>query len=66
MDAYGCSLAYAKMRLILARMIWNFDMELAPESRNWIDQLSFVVWDKPSLQVKLTPRPDATAYMGRN
>lgn len=43
------------MRLILARMIWNFDMELAPESRGWIDQLSFLVWDKPALRVKLTP-----------
>ena len=43
------------MRLILARMIWNFDMELAPESQGWINQLSFVVWDKPPLKVKLTP-----------
>ena len=49
------SLAYAEMRLILARMIWNFDMELAPESQGWTDQLSFVVWDKPPLKVKLTP-----------
>lgn len=66
MDADHCSLAYAEMRLILARMIWNFDMELAPESHNWIDQLSFVVWDKPGLQVKLTPRSGAMAYMERN
>ena len=29
-------------------------MELAPESRGWIDQLSFLVWDKPALRVKLT------------
>lgn len=49
------SLAYAEMRLILARMIWNFDMELAPESQGWIDQLSFVVWEKPGLKVRLTP-----------
>lgn len=49
------SLAYAEMRLILARMIWNFDMELVPESQGWIDQLSYVVWDKPALKVKLTP-----------
>lgn len=37
------SLAYAEMRLIPARMIWNFDMELVPESQDWVDQLSFVV-----------------------
>lgn len=61
LDIDHCSLAYAEMRLILARMIWNFDMELVPESRNWIDQLSFVVWEKPGLHVKLTPANRGTA-----
>jgi hypothetical protein len=32
------SLAYAEMRLILARMLWNFDFELLPESRTWSSQ----------------------------
>ncbi|KAJ5566018.1 Cytochrome P450 [Penicillium sp. DV-2018c] len=54
-DCLGRNLAYAEMRLILARMIWNFDMELCADSREWIKQLSFVVWDKGSLNVKLTP-----------
>ena len=45
------------MRLILARMIWNFDMEISPDSKQWIKQSSFVVWEKGSLNVKLTPAP---------
>lgn len=33
-----CSLAYAEMRLILTRVLWNFDLELQAESKNWADQ----------------------------
>ncbi|OQE09481.1 hypothetical protein PENVUL_c006G00923 [Penicillium vulpinum] len=54
-NCLGRNLAYAEMRLILARMIWNFDMELAPDSKEWIKQRSFSVWEKGSLNVKLTP-----------
>ena len=49
------SLAYAELRLTLARMIWNFDMELAEDSRDWIDQKSLVVWAKRGLHVRLIP-----------
>ena len=50
------SLAYAEMRLILARVLWNFDLELAPQSMNWSEGLKiFILWDKPSLFVKLKP-----------
>lgn len=33
------SLAYTEMRFILARMIWNFDFQIAEESRNWAEGL---------------------------
>ncbi|KAJ5428211.1 Cytochrome P450 [Penicillium cf. griseofulvum] len=56
-NCLGRNLAYAEMRLILARIIWNFDMELTPDSKQWIKQPSFVVWEKGSLNVKLTPAP---------
>jgi hypothetical protein len=49
------SLAYAEMRLILAQVIWNFDMELTTESENWADQKIFSLWEKTPLYVKLTP-----------
>jgi hypothetical protein len=42
------------MRLILARIIWNFDLELLPESKNWNEQKVFVLWLKPDLHVKLS------------
>ena len=50
------SLAYAEMRLILARLLWNFDVELDERSRRWIDEMNiFVLWEKQPLFVKLTP-----------
>lgn len=47
------SLAYLEMRLILARMLWSFEMSLSPESKNWDDQDSWIQWDKKPLMVKL-------------
>jgi cytochrome P450 len=32
------SLAYAEMRLILARIIYDFDLKLAEDSKNWIER----------------------------
>lgn len=50
------SLAYAEMRLILARLLWNFDLELQPSCKNWIaEQKTFTLWEKGELDVKLKP-----------
>jgi hypothetical protein len=49
------SLAYAEMRVIITRLIWNFDLALDERSRNWLDQKMFTMWEKPDLLVKLTP-----------
>lgn len=47
----------AEMRLILARTLWNFDLELCDESLNWQDgQRIFTVWEKKPLLVKVTAR----------
>ncbi|OBT98661.2 hypothetical protein VE01_03550 [Pseudogymnoascus verrucosus] len=54
-NCVGRNLAYAEMRLILAQVLWNFDMELAPESNNWASQKIFSLWQKGPLYVKLTP-----------
>lgn len=43
------------MRLILARLLWNFDLELMPESRGWRQQKIFTLWEKGAMNVKLTP-----------
>lgn len=53
------SLAYAEMRMILARVIYNFDLQLADESRDWLrcDQHQVhILWNKPPLKVHMTPR----------
>ncbi|KAJ9622840.1 hypothetical protein H2204_011449 [Knufia peltigerae] len=47
------SLAYVEMRLILARMLWNFDLELMPNSGRWNEQKILSFWDKGPLDVKL-------------
>lgn len=51
------SLAFIELRLILARIVFNFNMELAPECRGWTDdQKVFAFWNKPALDVYYTPR----------
>ncbi|KAJ8125632.1 hypothetical protein O1611_g8006 [Lasiodiplodia mahajangana] len=55
-NCLGRNLAYAEMRLILARLVYNFDMTLADDSRAWLEgQKAFNVWDKPALNVHLKP-----------
>ncbi|TPX17045.1 uncharacterized protein E0L32_012302 [Thyridium curvatum] len=49
------SLAYAEMRLILAKILYNFDMRLADPNFNWLDQKAYLLWNKPALNVYLTP-----------
>ncbi|KAI9691639.1 MAG: hypothetical protein M1822_007710 [Bathelium mastoideum] len=51
----GRNLAHVHLRLILAHVIWNFDLELMPESVNWPDQKVYILWEKHPLMVKLTP-----------
>lgn len=46
------SLANHEMRIILAKLLWNFDFELCEESRSWINQKVYLLWDKPPLIVK--------------
>lgn len=44
------------MRIIMARMIFNFDMELAQPERDWLDQNCYLLWEKSGLMVRLQPR----------
>ena len=52
------SLANHEMRIILAKLLWNFDFELRPESENWIDQKVYLLWVKPPLMVNARYRGD--------
>ncbi|KAJ4401885.1 hypothetical protein N0V85_005420 [Neurospora sp. IMI 360204] len=54
-NCLGRNLAIAEMRLILAKVVYNFDMQLANPGKDWLDQQIFTLWDKPALPVCLTP-----------
>jgi hypothetical protein len=41
------------MRIILANVLWHFDLELCAESNDWIEQKAYVVWLKLELMVKV-------------
>ncbi|RVX75020.1 hypothetical protein B0A52_01297 [Exophiala mesophila] len=52
-NCLGKNLAYIEMRLILARMLWNFDIELMPDSEHWNEQNILSFWDKGPLNIRL-------------
>ncbi|KAJ4303218.1 hypothetical protein N0V90_002111 [Kalmusia sp. IMI 367209] len=55
-NCLGKNLAYAEMRLIMAKVLWHFDLEMKPESEGWLERHRlFMLWEKPSLMVKLKP-----------
>jgi len=50
------SLAYVEMRLILARLIWNYDLVLAgDDSERFVECRAFNLWMKGPLNVRLIP-----------
>ncbi|KAF2191204.1 cytochrome P450 [Zopfia rhizophila CBS 207.26] len=54
-DCLGKNMAYHEMRLILAKVLYNFDLELCPESENWTDQEAYTLWEKHPLILNLQP-----------
>lgn len=52
----GRNLAYAEMRIVLARVLFEFDLELMASSKSWLEGLkNFTLWQKDPLMVRLTP-----------
>ncbi|KAI1461836.1 putative toxin biosynthesis cytochrome P450 monooxygenase [Annulohypoxylon moriforme] len=56
MNCIGVNLANLELRMILARLLWKFDIEIVPRSENWFNQKAFVVWCRQPLLVRLVPR----------
>ncbi|OLN87387.1 Isotrichodermin C-15 hydroxylase 21 [Colletotrichum chlorophyti] len=53
----GLNLAYAEIRMILAKILWHFDISITPDNYDWINrQRIYTLWEKPPLMVNLTPR----------
>ncbi|KAH9875641.1 hypothetical protein IAQ61_003105 [Plenodomus lingam] len=51
----GLKVAYAEMRVVLARLVWSFDLRLADEADRWDwgEQKTYIFWDKKPLKVVL-------------
>ncbi|KAK4234867.1 cytochrome P450 [Achaetomium macrosporum] len=62
-NCIGRQLAYAEMRLILAKILWHFDLELdeaAMRGRDWMgEQGVWILWDKGPLWVRPKLRAEA-------
>ena len=52
------SFAYMEVNLILAKMLWKYDLELVNKDVDFIGEgRVFVMWWKPTLTVKFHERP---------
>jgi cytochrome P450 len=50
------NLAYIEMRIILARMVFEFDWELVSRDVDWErDTILKILWQKPELRVRFRP-----------
>ncbi|EAQ88706.1 hypothetical protein CHGG_05325 [Chaetomium globosum CBS 148.51] len=55
-NCVGRNLAYAEMRVVMARMVFEFDMELSERSKNWLKEAKvYTIWKKTELFLRLTP-----------
>ncbi|GME30911.1 Cytochrome p450 protein [Neofusicoccum parvum] len=54
-NCLGKNLAYHEMRIIMANILWHFDLELCSESKGWSDQKTYILWQKSPLWVKVKP-----------
>ncbi|KAI2464300.1 benzoate 4-monooxygenase cytochrome P450 [Annulohypoxylon bovei var. microspora] len=56
LNCIGLTMGRMETRVILAKLIYNFDIELMPECSKWLEnQKNYIAWHKPPLMVKLTP-----------
>ena len=53
----GQKLAWAETRLVLARLLWQFDIE-GVDVGEWAEQKTFTLWEKAPLLVRLRSRTD--------
>jgi len=52
-DCIGKSLAYAEVRIFVARLVLRFDWELLPGQEDWMSkQKTSVTWEKGPLMVR--------------
>lgn len=53
----GKSFALAEMRIVLARLVWKFDLSVAPGKQiDWNELKTFVVVQKEPINIAIKPR----------
>ncbi|KAH8812380.1 cytochrome P450 [Xylogone sp. PMI_703] len=53
----GRNLAWMELRLVMSKLLWNFDFKIENSELIWEkDQKAYVIWQKPELILRLTPR----------
>ncbi|KAI8227055.1 Cytochrome P450 monooygenase 1 [Colletotrichum sp. SAR 10_77] len=57
-DCIGRHLAYAELCIIIARLVWRFDLELDDvPGQNWLGrQKNYLLWDRGPLNIRLKQR----------
>ena len=56
-NCIGKNLAWAEMKLVLAKLIWSFDLELSEKNQgDWTDQKVYFLNEKLPMYVTLQPR----------
>lgn len=64
-NCIGQNLAWFEMRLLLAKLVWHFDLELRSKDTTWLtEQRAYGLWDKEPLIVKLTERKHRVDSLG--
>ncbi|KAM3420751.1 hypothetical protein BST61_g3999 [Cercospora zeina] len=51
----GKNMAYHEMRLVVAKLLFNFDLTMCEESRNWLSQKIFLTWQRAPLHSQAKP-----------
>ncbi|KAF2645032.1 cytochrome P450 [Massarina eburnea CBS 473.64] len=54
-DCIGRNMAYHEVRLIMTKILYEFDLEICPESENWDDQKIYMLWEKKPLMCTMKP-----------
>lgn len=57
-NCIGKTLAWVEMKMVLAKVLWNFDLELSEKmtGRDWSDQKVYLLNEKTPMYVKMRPR----------
>ncbi|PYI09787.1 benzoate 4-monooxygenase cytochrome P450 [Aspergillus sclerotiicarbonarius CBS 121057] len=55
-NCLGQNLAWPEMRLIMSKLLWNFDIKGTKANEGWTDQKTYIVWEKKPLMVHMSLR----------